>query len=140
MLLRARIEEIPAVLRWNHNDTPAGAAPVRRSSMRIASYVTTLLVSGFLYRPILFFLAPALISLLAFAACALAAIVQAFEKGGLAAAWSAAPHLFVIGGICLLIAVQLLACGLISIQNKCYFEQMFHLGTTTFRSSRAGRN
>ena len=36
-------------------------------------------------------------------------------------------------------SIQLLACGLISLQNKCYFEQMFHLGTSTYRMSRGNR-
>jgi len=137
MVLRARIEEIPAVLKWHLPDPNAVRnGPIRRSSMRIAKYIVTLLVSGFLYRPIMFFLVPGLAALALFAWCALWMLIDTIEARGLTAAWQASPHTFIIGGMSLLAAVQLLACGLISLQNKCYFEQMFHLGTTTYRTSR----
>ena len=38
------------------------------------------------------------------------------------------PHAFLIGGITLLLAIQILSLGLISLQNKRYFEETFHLG------------
>lgn len=136
MVLRARIEEIPALLRW-HN--PVDGQPVRRSSMRIARYVLTLLVSGFLYRPIMFFLLPAIAAFVLSLWCGIWMIVDSIQAGGITAACHAFPYTFVIGGLGLLAAVQLWACGLISLQNKCYFEQMFHLGTTTYRSSREGK-
>ena len=67
MVLRARIEEIPAVLKWHLPDPDAAPnKPARKSSMRIAKYVVTLLVSGFLYRPIMFFLVPGLTALAIF--------------------------------------------------------------------------
>jgi hypothetical protein len=138
MVLRARIEEIPAVLKWHPPDTAdvARGKPPRKSSMRIAKYVMTILVSGFLYRPIMFFLVPGITALALFAWCALWMLIDIVVARGLTAAWTLAPATFVIGGLSLLAAIQLLACGLISLQNKCYFEQMFHLGTTTYRSSR----
>jgi hypothetical protein len=104
--------------------------------MRIAKYVATLLVSGFLYRPIMFFAVPAAMALALFAWCALWMLIDIITDHGIAAAWQLSPHTFVIGGLSLLATVQLLSCGLISLQNKCYFEQMFHLGTTTYRTSR----
>ncbi len=121
MLLRARIEEIPAVLRWEPVDS---TKPARRSSIKIPGYLLTLMVSGFLYRPIMFFLLPA-IALLIFAAVAVAL------RGSTGASICIAAFF--------LAAVQMLCSGLLSLQNKCYFEQMFHLGTTTYRSSREGR-
>jgi glycosyltransferase involved in cell wall biosynthesis len=141
MVLRARIVEIPAVLRWHlpEESAPAAGKPVRRSSMRIARYVLTLLVSGFLYRPILFFLVPGLTALLLSLWCGLWMLIDTVQARGLAGAWQLWPHTFVIGGLSLATAIQLLACGLISLQNKCYFEQMFHLGTSTYRMSRGNR-
>jgi hypothetical protein len=140
-VLRARIVEIPAVLRWHlpEESAPAAGKPVRRSSMRIARYVLTLLVSGFLYRPILFFLVPGLTALLLSLWCGLWMLIDTVQARGLAGAWQLWPHTFVIGGLSLATAIQLLACGLISLQNKCYFEQMFHLGTSTYRMSRGNR-
>lgn len=136
MVLRARVEEIPALLKWHLPDPGMADKPARRSSMRIAKYVVTLLVSGFLYRPIMFFLVPGVTALAIFAWCAFWMVIDMIADRGIANAWSASPHTFVIGGLSLLAAVQLLSCGLISLQNKCYFEQMFHLGTTTYRTSR----
>ena len=137
MVLRARVEEIPAVLKWHLPDPNAPAnKPARKSSMRIAKYVVTLLVSGFLYRPIMFFLIPGVTALAIFAWCALWMVIDMLADHGLAGAWNASPATFITGGLSLLAAVQLLSCGLISLQNKCYFEQMFHLGTTTYRTSR----
>ncbi len=137
MVLRARIEEIPAVLKWHLPDPQAVAnKPVRRSSMRITKYVVTLLVSGFLYRPIMFFLVPGITALALFAWCALWMLIDTIQARSLSQAWQLWPHTFIIGGLSLLASVQLLSCGLISLQNKCYFEQMFHLGTTTYRTSR----
>ncbi len=138
MVLRARIEEIPATLSW-HTAEPADGKPVRRSSMRIVGHVLTLLVSGFLYRPIMFFILPAVVCLLVTAACGIWIGIDAVRFGSVAAAWGAAPLAFVLGSLGFIAAVQLCACGLISLQNKCYFEQMFHLGTTTYRSSRESK-
>jgi hypothetical protein len=120
MLLRGRIEEIPAVLRWEPADSQK---PARRSSMKVPRYLLTLLVSGFLYRPVMFFLPPALLMLICAAGAALHPTTGAF----------------ICTAVGFLAAVQMVCCGLISLQNKCYFEQMFHLGTTTYRSSREGR-
>jgi glycosyltransferase involved in cell wall biosynthesis len=137
MVLRARIEEIPAVLKWHLPDPDAAPnKPVRRSSMRIAKYVATLLVSGFLYRPIMFFLVPGVTALALFAWCALWMLIDIIYYHSVSQAWVYCGHTFITGGLSLLAAVQLLSCGLISLQNKCYFEQMFHLGTTTYRTSR----
>ncbi len=138
MVLRARIEEIPAVLKWNIPEEAAGK-PARRSSMRIVKHIATLLVSGFLYRPIMFFLLPGLMALILALWCAIWAVIDSIQAGSVTAAWVLWPHTFVICGLSILAAVQLLSCGMISLQNKCYFEQMFHLGTTTYRASRGGK-
>ena len=131
MVLRARIEEIPATLKW-HDPPPAEPVatdeppkPVRRSSMRVVKYIATLLVAGFLYRPVLFFFGPGLASLCLSAACLVWAV---FAKQ--AAVPLVGFATFAMSG------VQLLAFGLCSTQAKCYFEQMFHLGTTNYRASR----
>jgi hypothetical protein len=97
------------------------------------------LVSGFLYRPIMFYLVPGVSALLIFFWCAMWMAIDMVHAGGLAAAWQVYPYTFITAGLSLLAAVQLLSCGLISLQNKCYFEQMFHLGTTTYRASREWR-
>jgi hypothetical protein len=40
------------------------------------------------------------------------------------------PHSFLVGGITFLAAIQFLGLGFLSLQNKRYFEEMFHLGTS----------
>lgn len=42
------------------------------------------------------------------------------------------PHAFLIGGFILVIAVQILSLGILSLQKKRYFEELFHLSTTRF--------
>ena len=49
---------------------------------------------------------------------------MAFEKS---------PHSFVVGGIALIVGIQLLSLGLLSAQKKRYFEELFHLGATMNR-------
>ena len=40
------------------------------------------------------------------------------------------PQSFLVGGITLLAAIQFLSLGFVSLQNKRYFEELFHLGTS----------
>ena len=59
-LLRARIVEMPAHLSWSPRK--AGAPP-RRSSMRLARGILSALMSGFIFRPFMFFIIPGLMLL-----------------------------------------------------------------------------
>ena len=40
------------------------------------------------------------------------------------------PQTFLVGGITFLAAIQFLSLGFIALQNKRYFEELFHLGTS----------
>jgi hypothetical protein len=64
MLLRARIEEVPARLDWRLQNAKRGQ---RKSSMRILGHSLSVLLSGFVFRPFMFFILPGL-ALLSFAA------------------------------------------------------------------------
>ena len=75
------------------------------------------LLSGFLFRPFLFFGVPGLVTLIA------AAIV--------AVAGSA-----VAAGFLLVLGAVLLVAAVLSLQAKRYFEELFHLGTTLHRQLR----
>ena len=44
------------------------------------------------------------------------------------------PHAFIIGGISLLVALQFLGIGFLSLQNKRYFDELFHINTTNLRN------
>jgi len=55
-------------------------------------------------------------------------------SAGVAAAYQFAPHTFIIGGISLILAIQLISLGFLALQNKKYFEELFHLGTNIYKS------
>jgi hypothetical protein len=40
------------------------------------------------------------------------------------------PQTFIVGGITFLAAIQFLGLGFLALQNKRYFEELFHLGTS----------
>ena len=142
-ILRARIAEIPAVLDWSAAK-PAGR---RRGAGRfhISKTVLQSLVSGFMFRPFLFFIAPGL-ALLALSLYPLAWVVihtaQAYR--GLSAsgfgfdgrlseaigqAFRLAPHAFIVGGVALLVAIHLISLGLLALQKKRYFVELFYMGS-----------
>ena len=50
------------------------------------------------------------------------------------------PHAFFVGGFTLLAAIQILSLGFISLQNKRYFEESFHLGTSINKNIKSGEN
>lgn len=144
-LLGARVEEIPAHLHW----LPQKANQVQRtSSMKIAKHTLSVLLSGFLFRPVIFFLLPSLILFLLSLYANFYALLrswtnyqelaayQAFPDftEAIAMAYAQAPHTFFIGGITLILSIQLFSLGVLSMQSKKYFEEVFHLGTTLFES------
>ena len=43
------------------------------------------------------------------------------------------PHTFLIGGFILVIAVQFLSLGFLSLQSKRYFEELFNLNTNMYK-------
>jgi glycosyltransferase involved in cell wall biosynthesis len=148
MLLRARIEEIPADLDWRLQNA---AGPSRKSSMKVLRHTTSTLVSGFLFKPFMFFIIPGLV-LLMFSlyvnAWMLVHFVQAYQRfpqftwfftrasAAVATAYQEAPHTFFVGLMSLTVAVQFISLGILALQSKRYFEEIFHLGTTIYRSTR----
>lgn len=149
MLLNARIEEIPAVLDWRIHK-----ADRRRSSVKLMRHTMAVLLSGFLFRPVMFFLIPGF-ALLLFALYVNSWLFVHFYEEyvnfahvswfpsrcsqAVAAAYRAFPHTFIVGLLSLTLAIQLIGLGIMSLQNKRYFEEMFHLGSSIYRSIREGR-
>ena len=142
-LLRARIVEIPAHLDWSDQ---RGLGESRKSSLRIARSIAAQAFSSFLFKPFAFFIVPGLIVLgLALWSLGWSAFhtVDALVDGGaqslsqaIAVAFETSPHSFIVGGIALLAAIQLISLGIVSAQNKRYFEELFHLGTSVYRIER----
>jgi glycosyltransferase involved in cell wall biosynthesis len=149
MLLHAQVEEIPAHLDW-HLQKAEGAQ--RRSSMRVLRHTLAVLVSGFLFRPVMFFITPGL-ALLLFAFYVNTWMIIHFldqyrnlpqytwffsrASAAVAAAYQQSPHTFIVGGLASMLAIQLMSLGILALQSKSYFEEMFHLGANIYRLSRA---
>jgi glycosyltransferase involved in cell wall biosynthesis len=148
MLLRARIEEVPAHLDWTLQNA---AGPRRTSSMKMGRHILSILLSGFLFKPFMFFVLPGLALLLFSAYVNAWMLIHVLEQyanypqvtwffsrasAAVAAAYHLAPHTFFVGLMSLTLAIQFLSLGILALQSKRYFEEIFHLGTTIYRSTR----
>lgn len=142
MVLRATIEQMPATLDWELQAGPGG----RKSSMRILRQIVRTLLSGFTFRPFAFFVLPGL-ALLAFAINVNAwMLIHFFDAWAalppdtpgrvsvaVADAYREFPHTFIVGLFSLTLSIQLISLGVIALQNKSYFEEMFHLASAVKR-------
>jgi glycosyltransferase involved in cell wall biosynthesis len=147
-LLRATIDEIPAELNWGLQNR-VGAQ--RRSSLRIFRQIGGTTVSGFILRPFTFLLVPGLL-LLAFSAYVNTWMVIHFFEAyaelevsaeaargmseAVALAYARYPHTFIVGLLSLMLSLQLIGMAMLSLQNKKYFDELFHLGSTLLRDRR----
>jgi glycosyltransferase involved in cell wall biosynthesis len=147
-LLRASIEEVPAELNWQRQNRVGGK---RRSSLKLVQQIAGTTVSGFILRPFTFLLVPGLL-LLAFAAyvntwmvihffeayAELGAVTAAARgmSAAVALAYANYPHTFIVGLLSLMLAMQLIGMAMLSLQNKRYFDELFHLGSTMLRERR----
>ena len=147
ILLRARVDEIPAQLEWELPDPEDTDPPKRKSSLSVPWQTLAILFSGFVFRPFLFFLIPGALlfgaSICLGVAVAIHCFLHALESqtdGFLDLIWSTiqsgyADHggVFFLAGGLLIVSIQLLSLGFLSMQSKRYFEEIFHLGTTIHR-------
>jgi len=146
ILLRGRIVEIPAHLDWSEQKLEANR---RKSKIKIFRGIISGFMSGFIFRPYIFFIGVGIFLML----IALYIIVWIFintfslypyinthingfldDRFSLAVAelFRIKPHAFLIGGFLFVIAVQFLSLGFLSLQSKRYFEELFHLNTSMF--------
>jgi hypothetical protein len=147
-LLHAPIEEIPAHLDWGLQKMEGLK---RRSSMRVLRHTMTILLSGFLFRPVMFFIIPGF-ALLLFAVYVNAWMLIHFfnhyqnfpqyswlftrASAAVGAAYNQFPHTFIVGLLSLMLAIQLLSLGILALQSKSYFEEIFHLGASLYKQAR----
>lgn len=138
-VLRALIVEIPAHLDWSNQLE----VPERGSSIRVLRGILGQGFSSFLFRPFFYFIVPGMLVSIA-AAYSLGWSVyhtihellnvppgaEASFSAAVARAYAFSPHSFLVGGIALLVAIQLVSLGIMSAQQKRYFEELFHLGTS----------
>ena len=146
IVLRGSIIEEPARLDWS---PLAELGDSRISSMRIFRQVAATVLAGFIFRPFLFFIIPGL-ALLAFASYVgfwmfahyfeilgelrAAGELESFSQA-FGVAYAQYPHTYVFGLITTVLAVQLIGLGVLALQSKHNFEELFHLGSETLRSA-----
>ncbi len=143
-LLGAKVVEIPAHLDWTFSQSNGKR---RRSLNALANSTNGYLVSGFMFRPVVFFIGPGLVVLAAAVytlawVCYHVAIIYLQQTSGSPSAkittairfsYEAAPYSYVVGGIALMIAFQLISLGTLALQNERYFRELFHFSTTLYR-------
>ena len=139
MILRGRLVEIPATLNWGLQVKESG----RTSSMRIFRQIIGTLLSGFFFRPFMFFVVPGLllfvfsswvnvwmfIHFLDSLALAPASNLAERVSWAIADAYQSFPHTFIVGLLSMMLAVQLISLGILALQSKSYFEEIFYLGS-----------
>ncbi len=143
MIMRGRIAQVPAHLDWSRQ---LAAGKGRRSSTRIGRQMIGTLLSGFIFRPFMFFILPGIL-LLAFSLWTnawmfvhffdawreLGAIEGDRISAAVAQAYREYPHTFIVGLLSLMLAIQLIGLGILALQAKNYFEEVFHLGSRARR-------
>jgi hypothetical protein len=136
--------EMAGALAGFHQRIPVGEGARRRSSMKVLRHTMAVLLSGFLFRSVMFFLIPGF-ALLIFAAYVNAWVVIHFltqyqnlpqytwflsrASNAVAAAYQQFPHTFIVSGLSSMLAIQLISLGILALQSKSYFAEIFHLGT-----------
>ena len=147
MVLRARIDELPGRLDWGPQREYGEA---RASSMRLVRHVSSTILSGFVFRPFLFFIVPGLVVGLFALYVDTWMFVHFFdslsflrESGDYTTysrafrlAYNEHPHTCVTALLSTMLSIQLVGLGVIALQSKKYFEDLFHLSSTAQRKLR----
>jgi glycosyltransferase involved in cell wall biosynthesis len=142
MVLRGRIEQVPAHLDWTRQ---LAAGPRRTSSMRILKHVFSTILSGFVFRPFMFLVMPGLLLLVFSAYVNFWMFVHFFTElaqlppgsdvtTAFAIAYKAHPHTFIVALLSLMLSIQLIGLGVVALQSKRYFEELYYLGVSVRRA------
>ncbi len=149
MLLDERIEEIPAHLHWRSPDSDVPKKVRRQSSMKILKHSWVIFYYGFVFRPVMFFIIPSFVFFLLSLYCIVWMLIHCWNNYqriaqtipfpdptlAVADAFQQAPHTFIIGGMLLMLSIQLFSLGILAVQSKRYFEEIFYLGSAIYRST-----
>ncbi|HMG67048.1 MAG TPA: glycosyltransferase family 2 protein, partial [Chitinophagaceae bacterium] len=143
MILRARIVEIPAHLDWTEQNKFASK---RTSSIRVIRGFFSGIMSGFIFRPYIFFMGIGAILMMlslyeliwllhdTIADIPLAKLQSPGTNDpfsfSLYLQFKKNPQSFIVGGITFIASIQFLSLGFLSLQSKRYFEELFHMGTS----------
>jgi glycosyltransferase involved in cell wall biosynthesis len=143
MILRARIIEIPAHLDWTEQNK---FSDKRTSSLRVLRSFFSGIMSAFIFRPYIFFMAIGSVLMMLSLYELIWLLYDTFagmhqiqlQSANIDYPFSASllqqfrrnPQSFIVGGITFIASIQFLSLGFLSLQSKRYFEELFHLGTS----------
>ncbi len=146
LILRACIVEIPAHLDWSLQRKE------RRRSINISRILKGIiagLMSGYIFRPYIFFIAIGSVLLLASIYIISWIFINIYHiypdipvvsgyfddrfSNAVAEVFNKRPHAFFVGGFTFIFAIQFISIGFIALQNKRYFEELFHINTTQLK-------
>lgn len=144
MILRARIEQIPAQLDWGLQNQ---AGQKRKSSMKVLRHIMSTILAGFVFRPFMFFVLPGLLVLMFALYTNFWAIMHFFDayfslpestapdriSEALSISYDKYPYTYLVGLMSLVVAIQLISLGIQALQSKTYYEELFYLGSRIFR-------
>lgn len=145
MVVRAKIVEVPGRLDWGPQ---LEVGDSRQSSMKLVRQVISTVMSGFVFRPMYFFILPG-VFLSFFAAyssfwmfahylesvAALSSMTEAQRQAGaFSMAFANHTHTYVVGLVSVMLSIQLLGLGVLALQSKRNFEELYHLSATKFHS------
>ncbi|MGB8700279.1 MAG: glycosyltransferase, partial [Thermosynechococcaceae cyanobacterium] len=151
-LLGAKVEEVPAHLHWaeaplSSESDPSRQPKPRQSSMKILRHTWAIVFYGFIFRPVMFFILPSLVLFLLSLYANTWVLIHCWNNYQLLAqttrfpdpteavaeAFQQAPHAFIIGGMTLMLSIQLFSLGILAVQSKSYFEEIFYLASAIYR-------
>jgi glycosyltransferase involved in cell wall biosynthesis len=151
-ILRARIVECPAHLNWLKESENRSDTKRRKSTIKVARSMLHHVLSGYIFRPFMFFIVPGAVifalslypltwtvlnTIREYRRIANQALTFDYRLSeAIGTAFRTSPHAFIVGGIALLVAIQLTSLGLLSLQKKRYFEELYYLNTTIHRDLR----
>lgn len=146
MVLRANIVEIPAHLDWSFQNE---AGNKRTSGMRLMQGFFSGLMSGFIFRPYVFFITFGVLLFLVALYIIVWIFINTFQampdividpqfiddrfSMAIGQVFNTRPHAFIVGGITLILSIQILSLGFLSLQSKRYFEELFHINSSVLR-------
>ena len=148
MILRATIVEIPAHLDWSFQNE---AGNKRKSGMKLTRGFFSGLMSAFIFRPYVFYLTFGAILFLIALYIIVWIFINTFQimpqiviepqfiddrfSMAIGEVFKTRPHAFIVGGITLLLSIQILSLGFLSLQNKRYFEELFHINSSILKQT-----
>lgn len=149
MIMRARVVEIPAHLDWSFQNK---IGEKRCSSMKLKKSFISSMMAGFIFRPYAFFMTFGFILFLLSGYMIIWIIINTIRvmptikidpvyfddkfSQAIGLTFQMRPHAFYIAGITLILAIQILSLGFLSLQKKRYFEELFHLNSSLSRQIR----